>query len=224
MVDACATTTDVPLDAASAGAVASLEPRVPASALTGRTQALAAAPIPRRHEFAAPYAPAPRFRRCLLVHIRLRIPPVRQGPALTDEPRIDVPAAVPAHRDDATVSIPVALAASHRPAADLAGECPGSALPAGPALASGKTALLALGGIDPMQTHPHGADFYRVAVDHPRPPRQIRVGRRGPWALGTRTHDFHLLVHPVGDPPNHDRNRVERVSHRIAAPQLHGWR
>ena len=78
-----------------------------------------------------------------------------------------MPSAVLAYRDDASVSIVIAFGAGHRPTADLSAERPGGALPAGPAFASGKTALRALGGIDSVQTHPHGADFYRIAVEHP---------------------------------------------------------
>lgn len=85
---------------------------------------------------------------------------------------------MPAYRDDASITILITFAASHRPPVDLPDESPGGMLPAWPALTFGKTALRALGRIDPVQTHPHGANFYRVAVERLCPAGTDHAGER----------------------------------------------
>ena len=135
MVDASPTVVaDVPLDVAAARCVSRRRTLIPG----GTLQALPPPPVPGCDELSAPNPLARRSRRRFLVHIRPRVPPVRQRPALGDQPRINILAVLAAHRDNAPVAIPVTLFACHCPPVDPSGECPGCPTSAGPAFASGK--------------------------------------------------------------------------------------
>ena len=162
---------DISLDVAGAGVAGRSAPGIPAGGL----KAFATAPVPGLNEFAAP-EPAPRgLRRRLLVHVRPRVPAERQCPSLSYQPSVDVPPAVPAYGDDASVTIP--FFASDRAAVDSAGQRLGCPATAGPAATPVEAGLSALRRIDAPETDALVTDFNRVAVEHARNPRQIRLKR-----------------------------------------------
>ena len=125
-----------------------------------------------------------RFRRRLLVDVRPRVSTVGQRPTFSDQPGVDVLPALPAHGNDAPIPITIALFASDRAVVDSSGKRLRRLAPARPGAARCNPALRALWCIHAKETDPRRADLDRVAVDHPRAPRQIRLNRLASSALG----------------------------------------
>ena len=131
---------DVALDFAATPLTSRDARRVPGD---GR-QALTPAPVPRWNQFSSPQSALRPPRRRFLIDVRRRVPPIGYRPTLANEPGIDVLSAVPAHGNDASIPIPIALLARDRTTVDAPGKRPRRLLTARPAAVTRKTALGAL--------------------------------------------------------------------------------
>ena len=175
MVDAGAVLADIALDAAPPALL--LNRRPPS------LQALAFAPIPRQYDFAAPHAPPCRPCARFLRNVRSRVPPVGEGPAFLDHPRIEIPPGGAAHRHDPTVAVAITFLACHGPSPDPTRKRTRRLTAARPPPAAGQATLLALRRIDPVQANPNSAYVERIAVDHTRGTRERTASPGNPSRL-----------------------------------------
>ena len=178
---------DVPLDVASTPITCRNAGSVPsgfhAVAAALRLQSIAPAPVPWRNELSSPHSAFCGFRRRLLARVRARVSTIGHRPALADQPGIDVLCAVPAHRDDAAIPVPIALLARDRFAVDPPDKRPCRLLAARPAAVPLEAGLSTLRRVQAEQSNSHRPDLDRVPVDHPSAPRDIGLNRLAPSCL-----------------------------------------
>ena len=144
--------------------------------------ALALAPFPRRDDIARPDSTprGPRLR--FLVDVRLRVSPVRKGPALPDHPGVEVPSRDAACCHEPVVAVPISHFAHNALAADLARERLLRFTTARPVMAPQPARLPVLGSIDAVQTNLRTVYFKAVPINGPRPPRNVPAA-----TVGSRT-------------------------------------
>lgn len=85
---------------------------------------------------------------------------------LADHPAVEVEPVKRTHRDDAAVTVSVALLAGYHPAADLVGKCECGIFPAPIFLTAAITGLTALGRINAVKANTDTVNIYSIAVDY----------------------------------------------------------
>ena len=115
-------------------------------------------------ELASPQTPAGRLRRRLVRDVVGRVLPIGHRPALLDHPGVQVGAVDPAHRDDASVAVAIALGALYRPTGDALAKRTGGGFAARPGLATGAAALRRLRSVDAVKPDALSTNLQRVAV------------------------------------------------------------
>ena len=101
----------------------------------------------------------------LLVNVVLGIPPIGDGPSVTNHLGSEVVGANVAFRDETTVPIPRADFAGHPVVPDLVGQGEGGVLATAPRLPTSRAGLPLLGCVDAVEADPFTGKLDGVAVD-----------------------------------------------------------
>src|SRR5262245_47781922 len=122
-------------------------------------------PIPRRDEIASPDTAFGGLRSLLLVHISCGISPIRECPAIFDQPRADILTVGNATGNHAAIAVDILLFATDGMSAYVVGQGKRRLLTASVDLATGLAGLCSLRRVDAEQTNARAVNFDGVAVD-----------------------------------------------------------